>query len=211
MTIHLARLSRRLGPVARLVRGSDKVRAKVVDMRNGSYQCTYKPFTSGPYTISVSLFGEQLPGSPFSVFVYHPHPHAPNCEVRGSSLSSVVARNPAAFEISFRDKLGQVAQAVELDVFVELVEAGERPEPLTIKTVSVTRMLHQPGPSINALRGIFGDAPAATSSQSHKSPNPSMRVCFAVSSGSVPETPAPRLMSVMRSKTQSERVAHSAA
>lgn len=48
-----------------------------------------------------------------------PEPHASRCAVRGAGLTHAMAREPTSFEISFRDQLGTLSSAVELDVFVE--------------------------------------------------------------------------------------------
>ena len=101
------------------IRGASRVRARVTDMRDGSYRCEWKPNVSGSYTIAVSLFGNSLPGSPYKLEVDAPFPYAPLCEARGDALSHAVARQSHWFEIRFRDRLGNVAQAVELDVFVQ--------------------------------------------------------------------------------------------
>ena len=100
------------------IRGASRVRAKVTDMRDGTYGVEWMPTTSGDYSIAVSLFGVSLPGSPFPALCHMPYPHAANCEARGSALQTVVARASEHFEVLFRDRLGNVAQAVDLDVFV---------------------------------------------------------------------------------------------
>ena len=48
------------------IRGSSRVRAKVIDKSDGTYMVEFKPSVSGRYSISVSAFGESLPGSPAS-------------------------------------------------------------------------------------------------------------------------------------------------
>ena len=100
------------------IRGAARVRARVMDAGDGSYTVQWRPPLSGEYTISVSLFGLSLPGSPFRVVVHGPQPHAPLCEVRGESLHQIVSRATHSFEIRYRDHTGGVAQATELDVFV---------------------------------------------------------------------------------------------
>lgn len=75
----------------------------------------------------MSLFGVNLPGSPFELYAFAPRAHAPNCEVQGEALSQANARLRNVFEIRFRDKLGQDAEPVELDVFGELLVASGRP------------------------------------------------------------------------------------
>ena len=65
------------------------------------------------------LFGASLPGSPFSVYVNDPSPNASNCEVAGTALNYITARSSWSFDIYFRNRSGEVAQAVDLDVYVE--------------------------------------------------------------------------------------------
>ena len=89
------------------------------DMRDGTYVVEWKPSVSGSYQIAVSLFGNSLPGSPYGLEVDAPFPYAPNCEARGDALSSATARVSHWFEMRFRDRLGNVAKAVDLDVFVQ--------------------------------------------------------------------------------------------
>ena len=103
------------------VRGPSAVRARVLDNGDGTYLVVWKPCTSGKYDITVSHFGVTLPGSPFTVIADQRQPYAPKCEVRGDALNWAVSRNTQSFEICFRDRMGQVAHAVDLDVFVEVV------------------------------------------------------------------------------------------
>lgn len=124
-----------------LVRGPDKVRAKVVDHGNGTYTVTWKTWTSGSYKIIVSLLGKVVRGSPWELFVFHPHSHAPNCEVRGQALQHAAARSAAEFAIKFKDKLGQTAYAADLDVFVELIKAAPHPSQPIMHSPSQTRLL----------------------------------------------------------------------
>lgn len=109
------------------IRGTARIRAKVVDHGDGSYSVEWRPSQSGTYYIAMSLFGTHLPGSPFIVPVVTPTPHAPNCLVRGEGLTMCEARASTSFEVSFRDKLGDVTQAMDLDVFVDLQHSLSRP------------------------------------------------------------------------------------
>ena len=106
-------------PFAVSVRGAAVVFAKVMDNGNGSYTVGYKPSTSGAYSISITLHGVPMPGSPFALTVLLAQADPSRCVVRGEALSSVVARTPSSFEIEFVDAFGQISQAEELDVFVE--------------------------------------------------------------------------------------------
>jgi hypothetical protein len=61
-------------------------------------------------------------------------PCASKCEVSGKALAEAVSRVPQTFEIRFRDRFGQTASAVELDLFVEAVPPNSprgREVPLT--------------------------------------------------------------------------------
>ena len=106
------------------IRGADRARARVADNHDGTYTVAWKPTISGKYKICVSLFGEALKGSPFEVTVDGPVPHPSRCEVRGEALFRTTARVPSTFEISFRDRAGNTAHAVELDVYAYPVPDG---------------------------------------------------------------------------------------
>ena len=106
------------------IRGrGERVRAKVIDNLDGRYAVGFKPITSGKYIISISHSGEPLPGSPFLCHVSTRTPSAPQCVVRGKALLRATARKEETFEIEFRDALGQIAHAEDLDVFVETCDA----------------------------------------------------------------------------------------
>jgi hypothetical protein len=135
------------------IRGASRVRAKVTDMRDGRYACEWTPTTSGTYQIAVSLFGVSLPGSPFSLNVHMPYPHAPNCIARGGALSHVTARAPQVFEVLFRDRMGNIAPAVDLDVFVQPVlgHAGANPrqQDMRMPPIDESVAIQQPSSSRN--------------------------------------------------------------
>ena len=101
------------------VRGSSVVRARVTDNEDGTYTCKYVPSTSGSYTISITLAGVSLAGSPFAVSCLMPRPDCTKCILKGEALSSAVAREPTSFEVSFLDAVGNFTHAEELDVSVE--------------------------------------------------------------------------------------------
>ena len=63
------------------------------------------------YTISISLLGEPLPGSPFICHASTPTPSAPLCVLRGAALHSATARKEETFEVKFVDATGEVAHA----------------------------------------------------------------------------------------------------
>ena len=101
------------------VRGPARTRARVTDGVDGRYAVEWVPSTSGVYQVAVTLRGKLLQGTPFVVTVLDPQPFAPNCEVVGDALTMAHVRSPQSFEVTFRDQLGQLAPAVELQVFVE--------------------------------------------------------------------------------------------
>jgi len=101
------------------IRGTTRVRARIIDNQDGTYKVDWRPPQSGTYSIAVSYFGNTLPGSPFTLTASTPLPYAPNCSVKGSALANAIARSTQSFQVSFKDKLGNTAQAVDLDVYVE--------------------------------------------------------------------------------------------
>ncbi len=101
------------------IRGASRVRARIEDRGDGSYRVEWKPPQSGSYAIAVSYFGVPLPGSPFRLHATEPIAFAPNCIVRGDALTMAVARQQQTFYVHFKDRLGNQAHAVDLDVYVE--------------------------------------------------------------------------------------------
>lgn len=99
-----------------------RVRAKVTDNGDGTHDVRYLCTESGVYLISISLYGEGLPGSPFTCRCSTPTPSAPFCVVSGNALQKAIARQQQFFEIQFRDAQGNIAHAEEVDVYVEFVE-----------------------------------------------------------------------------------------
>lgn len=89
------------------VRGASLVKARVADNDDGTYLVEYKPSVSGRYTISITLGGQLLSGSPFGLNVLTPQPDPTRCVLRGEALTNAKARENASFEIEFIDALGQ--------------------------------------------------------------------------------------------------------
>ena len=103
-----------------------RMRTKITDNDDGSYTVTYKPTTAGRCNISVLLGNDELPGSPYTCVVCGlagPAPSSTNTIVSGDALTKVTARAQEHFFVNFRDDLGQVAYASELDVWVQPVGA----------------------------------------------------------------------------------------
>lgn len=98
-----------------------RIRSKVQDHGDGRYTVTYKPTTAGRCSISVSLMGDPVIGSPFPCTVHDGTPCAPQCELKGEALTQIVSSMPAAFFVTFRDVLGNLTHAVDLDVCVQRV------------------------------------------------------------------------------------------
>ena len=111
-------------PIVVSIRGVSRARARITDHNNGTYSVEWKPTVSGRYNIMITVLGVALPGSPFQLIATTPEPYPMRCELRGKALSTVIARETHSFEISFKDKLGAVTHAVDLDVFVEPVLTG---------------------------------------------------------------------------------------
>lgn len=113
-------------PFVVAVRGPSLVHAKVTDTEDGSYKVDYKACTSGQYNISVTLHGAPLVGSPFALTIMRPRPHAAKCVVRGVERHARV-REPAGFEVEFRDIFGCLTHAEELDCFVVFMSCPTSP------------------------------------------------------------------------------------
>lgn len=92
-----------------------------------AYASPLQPTSSGKLLISVSIGGSPIPGSPYTVVVVAPTPSAPHCLVSGEALTSVVAHRQESFAVSFRDALGQIAYACELDVWVQPIPPPPAP------------------------------------------------------------------------------------
>ena len=106
-------------PIFVSIQGVTRARARIDDHEDGTYTVRWRPIQSGPYKIVVSNLGKPLPGSPFICIASTPEPCPEQCQVNGSALTACMARETQNFAVSFRDQLGAVTHAVDLDVFVE--------------------------------------------------------------------------------------------
>ena len=97
------------------IRGASRVRARIVDNRDGTYKVEWKPPQSGTYSIVVSFFGVPLSGSPFNVTAVTPVPYASNCVVQGDALLNAIARANQSFQVCFKDRIGHVRTAPDPD------------------------------------------------------------------------------------------------
>ena len=111
------------------IRGrGEKVRPTVADHGTGRYTVGFKPHTSGKLMISITLGGEAVAASPYTCRVCNLVASAPCCVVRGAALTAAIARQEHSFEVLFKNALGQVAHAEDLDVYIEEEEEEEDEE-----------------------------------------------------------------------------------
>ena len=113
------RMSRGGEPFFVSIRGVANVRARIVDHDNGTYSVSWQPPQSGKYSVLVSQFGVPIQGCPFAVEAAPPEPSPLHSTVRGEALTTAHSQQTHTFDVSFRDQLGAVTQAVDLDVFIE--------------------------------------------------------------------------------------------
>ena len=112
-------------PIKVAVRGVQAVRSRLTPNPDGSITVGWQPRQSGKYEIVITHASKAIPGSPWIVQTSRPEPHASQCIIRGDGLLHAVARTPTTFEVSFRDALGAIASAVDLEVFVERALTAE--------------------------------------------------------------------------------------
>ena len=138
--------------------GRQNIRTKIVDGDDGQYTVTFKPSSAGKCTIQAMLVSrdgskaEDLPGSPFSCVVSSfsgPKPVPSECQVTGDALTKVVAQTPQNFYINFRDALGQLSHACDLDVWVQPIDK--------VQAVHLVQVAETTGeaPQISPGRGMF--------------------------------------------------------
>jgi len=129
--------------------GRQNARPKITDHDDGQYTVSFKPSSAGKCTIHVMLLSRdgsetvELPGSPFTcaVFSFSGPPPVPSmCEVSGDALTNVVAQQPETLCITFRDALGGLTHATDLDVWVQ-------PIPQQTKSADVEGLYSVPGTS----------------------------------------------------------------
>ncbi len=53
------------------IKGPERSSAQlnIIDNKNGTFKITYKPTSTGTYTMTVKIANENIPGSPFSIRV----------------------------------------------------------------------------------------------------------------------------------------------
>ena len=154
------------------VLGVARCRARVEALEDGMmHEVTWKPVQGGTYRICVSHYGCPLPGSPFTVEAVKPEPCAAKCWVRGSALSRVIARETSEFEIAFKDKLGAVTHAVDVDCFVEPVYANS-PRATPVVAVAPPPTEAKPAGKMRGLLAAAAVIEKLEKRESHAPPDP---------------------------------------
>lgn len=163
-----------------IVRGRGAViRSKVVSMKDGTYEASYRPEVSGRYRITVLLAGEPLPGCPYTAVVSTPSPSPACCVLYGAALTLATARKEEHFELQFRDAQGKLAHAEEVDVYVTPWHAPLEPQASTSCSTPSEDPTHQqsnhgrPRRTMSAPRSGTANTPD-TSAPSHAPPSEAM-------------------------------------
>ena len=102
------------------IRGVAQVRARIMDNEDGTYTVHWHAPQSGTYHVTISRFGVPIAGCPFTVVAATPEPSAAMSSVSGEGLYTAQSQKTHTFDVFFKDRLGAVTQAVDLDVFVEV-------------------------------------------------------------------------------------------
>jgi hypothetical protein len=98
---------------------------EVLDHGNGSYSIKYQATMSGLYAVSVTLAGEHVGGSPFSVSVEPGSTSVRHSIAHGAGLQSAVAGATRTFLVTLCDEFGNRRQDSNGDAI--LVEITEEP------------------------------------------------------------------------------------
>ena len=161
-----------------------RVAANVADHNDGKYTVSFKPpVHSGRCSISVSLLGSPLPGSPFSCHVRARAPSASQSSVGGDALARIVAGHKSSFVIRFRDEFGAPAPACELDVWAEPRQEASASELLEVQQQQHLLQLQLQKPqhdaalapsSLDAALDSSATTPSRLSSSSNLLPDPAM-------------------------------------
>jgi filamin len=85
-----------------------RVRARVVDNGDGTYDVTWTGTIRGEYNLHVTLKEEPIKGSPWRVLVNTGNPSAPKCTMSGTGLGGSPAGSVASLLIESNDHYGNV-------------------------------------------------------------------------------------------------------
>jgi filamin len=80
--------------------------APIKDLGNGTYSVTYKPVDYGQHKVEVTLHGQPVAASPYTLVASRPagYPSALNCYAEGEGLTKGNTAEPAHFTIHARDE-----------------------------------------------------------------------------------------------------------
>lgn len=92
--------------------------------KKGKTEFTYKPTTAGDHTISVSVNGEAVQGSPFKLNVKEGADKS-KIKVSGKGKSVAFNNKPAKFKIEAQDKSGNPVDNEEFEVSIKHIESGQ--------------------------------------------------------------------------------------
>lgn len=85
------------------------VEANVTDNGDGSYSFQWRSYKSGTYSVSVTIDGMPVIGSPTTLTMLAGTLDVGNCEISGDGLSHAVAGDPAVVRIQCKDKYSNIA------------------------------------------------------------------------------------------------------
>jgi len=175
------------------IRGPARVRGRVRDNGDGTYEVIWTPPLSGWYQISVSCFGVSLPNTPFAMEATPPLPYHLHCVASGPGLTAAIARATQTFEVEFKDKLGNVTAAVDLDVFVDTMPLGSPRVVSPRECFPGTAKALPPTPAEIATVGKSASerAPAKTAPTSAKTPPPPAAIAVSKHDGTSPASLRP--------------------
>ena len=79
------------------------------DMKDGSYHLVWQSQTSGTYSVSVTIAGVHLVGSPLDLLLSPGSPDVEKCSASGDGLSAATAGRPSQIILYCKDKFENVA------------------------------------------------------------------------------------------------------
>jgi hypothetical protein len=86
--------------------GTDIVKVQIVDLRNGTYRCTYNSPVAGVAVLNVQIGKEHIQNSPFRPTVKPGEPDPGKCVCSGPGISAAEAGVPTEFHIQTKDANG---------------------------------------------------------------------------------------------------------
>merc|ERR1711871_1904476 len=92
---------------AQAVGTKEKVAARITDNHDGTYTGHYTPKHFGEYELTMSVNGDAVAGSPFSVTVEPLDVSPPHCTASGEGIHKAEASSETDFEVQTRTKHGR--------------------------------------------------------------------------------------------------------